>query len=336
MPFPPPLETARGLLCALGDHIRDTILDARSRTGAEELSAVAGVTPADTIYRIDRIGEAAILAWFEAHWPAELPVEIVMEGIDDQAPPVFPTGATPAWRCLIDPIDGTRLLMTDKRPAWALAALAPCGDATPRAGDIAVAAMTELPTTRQWRSDQFSAVRGGPVVATFLDLRDGTREAFTPRPSTATDFRQGFASFARFLPGGLDLTGRIEDQLWTALYPDEPSPPIFTDQLLASGGQLVELLCGRDRMVGDLRPLVYTRLGLDTTGLTCHPYDLGTALIAQQACVVVEQPDGSPLNFPLDTTTPVAWMGYANETLAKQVRPVLQRLIGAHLEAIEP
>jgi hypothetical protein len=33
---------------------------------------------------------------------------------------------------------------------------------------------------------------------------------------------------------------------------------------------------------------------------------------------------------PLDTISPVAWMGYANETLARQVRPILQRLMDRH------
>lgn len=296
---------------------------------------MAGVTPADTIYQIDRVSEDAILAWFEAHWPDELAVEIVMEGIDDQAPPVFPRGApAPAWRCLIDPIDGTRLLMVDKRSAWVLAALARLTPGkTPRAGDIAVAAMTELPPTRQWRADQLSVIRNAGasgIVADAIDIRTGQRDAFTPRPSTATDFHHGFASLVRFLPGGLDLIGRIEEDLWHALYPEETSPPIFTDQLLASGGQVAELLAGRDRLVGDLRPLVYTKLGLPTH-LTCHPYDLCTALIAQEAGILIEHPDGRPLDFPLDTTTPVAWMGYANETLAAQVRPILAQLIAKHL-----
>jgi len=45
---------------------------------------------------------------------------------------------------------------------------------------------------------------------------------------------------------------------------------------------------------------------------------------------VVEQPDGRPLDAPLDTTSPIAWMGYANPTLARTVRPVLQRLMKQH------
>ena len=83
-------------------------------------------------------------------------------------------------------------------------------------------------------------------------------------------------------------------------------------------------------MLGDLRPLAYAKLGLSSAALCCHPYDICTALIAQEAGCVIESPDGKPLRVPLDTTTPVAWMGYANPTLARIVRPVLRRIMAAH------
>ena len=53
-------ETGRRLLCALQDHLLGTLVAARRR-GGRDFARVAGVTPADTIYRVDRIGEAAIL-----------------------------------------------------------------------------------------------------------------------------------------------------------------------------------------------------------------------------------------------------------------------------------
>jgi len=45
----------------------------------------------------------------------------------------------------------------------------------------------------------------------------------------------------------------------------------------------------------------------------------------------VESPLGGPLDAPLDTTTPVGWIGFANQTLARLVRPVLHRLIRERL-----
>ena len=67
------LNRARRLLCALQDSIRDALVAARVRQAAT-FSRVAAVTAADTIYHVDRLSEAAIMAWFEAHWPRSWPV----------------------------------------------------------------------------------------------------------------------------------------------------------------------------------------------------------------------------------------------------------------------
>ena len=107
---------------------------------------------------------------------------------------------------------------------------------------------------------------------------------------------------------------------------------VFDDQYICTGGQLFELIAGHDRMLGDLRPLAYAKLGFSAATLCCHPYDICTGLIAQEAGCIIESPDGQELRSPLDTTSPVAWMGYANPTLAKLVRPVLRRIIKRQLE----
>lgn len=328
------LDEVRRLLCRLQDTIRDALLAARDAPQAGDFARVAAVTAADTIYQIDRVSEEAVVAWFEAHWPATRPVELVMEGIE---PVTFPHGTAATrteFKCILDPIDGTRGLMYDKRSAWALAAVAPQRGAATHLGDIVVAAMTELPTSKQWAADQISGVKGcGPhgLVAERLDVRGGGRRPLAMRPSQATDFRHGFASLARFFPEGKALLARLEEGIWEALYGlgRTASPLVFDDQYIATGGQVYELLIGHDRMLGDLRPLALRKLGIDSA-LTCHPYDICTALLLQEAGGVVETPEGEPLRAPLDTTSPVAWMGYANPTLASQVRPVLRRLLKEH------
>ncbi len=95
---------------------------------------------------------------------------------------------------------------------------------------------------------------------------------------------------------------------------------VFDDQYLSSGGQLHELITGRDRFIADLRPLVQTE------GLACHPYDVCTAMLLQEAGGVITDPWGDPLDVPLDNVTPVAWVGYANESLAARIGPVLAEL----------
>lgn len=329
------LERARRLLCALQAHIRDTIVAARRRE-AGKFARIAAVTAADTIYHVDRLSEEAILAWFEAHWPHAWPVELVMEGLEEGGTTTFPRG-TPVrrtqWKCILDPIDGTRGLMYDKRSAFILAGLAPQRGPRTHLSDIAVAAMTEIPVSKQDRADQLSAVRGGGVKAETADLVRGTRRRWTPRPSQAREFGQGFASFARFFPEGKALLGALEEDLWRelGLLGKNGGQQVFDDQYICTGGQLFELVVGHDRMLGDLRPLAYAKLGYSAASLCCHPYDICTALIAREAGCLVERPEGGALRVPLDTTTPVAWVGFANGHLARLVRPMLRRILAARL-----
>lgn len=330
-------ETARRLLNLLGAALSERVAAARLARTCEELAAIAAVTSADTIYAVDRVGEAAISEWFSAHWPAAEPVEVVMEGIAEGEVLTFPPG-TPVtatkWKVIIDPIDGTRGLMYDKRSAWFLAALAPQLGAATRLSDLVVASMTEIPTSKQWRCDHVGAVRGEGVAAESWDLIRGARTPLALQPSRAKDFHNGFVSVVKFFPEGKALIAQVEEELFRRLgaVGQGEISLVFDDQYLSSGGQLFELMAGRDRMVADLRPLVFRKLGLDSP-LACHPYDICTAFLLQELGGVVEQPDGSPLAAPLDTTTPVAWVGYGNETLAAWVRPVLRAVCAEMLGA---
>jgi fructose-1,6-bisphosphatase/inositol monophosphatase family enzyme len=296
-------DDARHLLCALGDHIRDTVVGARGI----DMAVIEGETVADTIYAIDRVADGALLEWFERHWPG---VEVVSEGLDE---PVV-VGADPEWTVVVDTIDGTRGLMYDKRAAWCLAAAAPRGGTL---SDVVAAAMTELPTVKQGAVDQLSGVRGGGVSAERVDLRDRRRVPLAVRPSSATDLEHGFAGLAKFFPPGKAALAGLEAELFARL----GSTHVFDDEYISSGGQLHELLTGRDRFVADLRPLVAPG------ALACHPYDICTAMLLEEAGGVVTDPSGDPLDAPLDTTTPVAWAGYANPVLAQRIGPVLAELV---------
>jgi fructose-1,6-bisphosphatase/inositol monophosphatase family enzyme len=329
-------EDARALLCALQDDVRAALL--ADRATVAQRSAVTGSTDADVIYAIDRVADAFLLEWFAANWPATEPVEIVSESSDDAV--VHPAG-TPLydarWTCILDPIDGTRGLMYDKRPAWSLAAVAPRRGTRPRLRDVVAAAMTELPVAKQWASDQFSAVRGcgrGGIVATRTDVRsprlptEATPLAFEPSP--VHSFEHGFASFSRFLPAARPEIAAFEDAFWRGLYGDEAIAdlPVFEDQYLSTAGQFHELLVGHDRMLGDVRPLAFAAAGVRST-LACHPYDCCTALVLEEAGCVVTSPWGTALDAPLDTTTPVAWVGFANRALADLAAPALRTALRA-------
>jgi hypothetical protein len=191
---------------------------------------------------------------------------------------------------------------------------------------------------KQTLADQISGVRGrgrAGLVAERIDLGGGdghlrpaaARRPLDLRPSTATDLEHGWASFARFFPQGKAMIAAFEERLWAELYGhgERRDVAIFDDQYLCTGGQVHELLAGRDRMIGDVRPLAFAELGW-SAALACHPYDCCTAFLLEEAGGVVVTPWGDPLDAPLDTTTPVAWVGYANADLAARVQPVVSRL----------
>jgi hypothetical protein len=56
--------------------------------------------------------------------------------------------------------------MYDKRSAWALGGIAPQRGERTQLSEIIAAAMTEIPTSKQWRADQFSATADGPIAGT--------------------------------------------------------------------------------------------------------------------------------------------------------------------------
>lgn len=290
------------MLCELGEHIRDVVVSSRDI----DMASISGETPADTIYAIDRITDDALVEWFEQHWTD---VEVVSEGLTE--PLVL---GDPVHTVIVDTIDGTRGLMYDKRSAWSLAAVAPHGGTL---RDVFAAAMTELPISKQGLADQFHAERNGGVVGRRTDLSTGRTTEVIPRPSTAADLEHGFAQVAKFFPAGKTRLSEIESELFRRL----GAQVVFDDEYISSGGQVHELLTGRDRFVADLRPLV----GID--GIACHPYDVCTTMLLTEAGGVVTDPWGEPLDCPLDTTTPVAWVGFANPALAERIGPILSEVL---------
>jgi hypothetical protein len=332
---PADLQLLRSRLCELGDAIRDAVVTARHQNPDTDFAGIADVTAADVIYAIDKVSEDAILDWFRRHWPEHLPVELIMEGLEDAPAPVTFPAKTPREQtvcvCLVDPIDGTRGLMYDKRAAWALAGLAPRTRARPgpTLADITVAAMTEIPTTKQWRADQASAIRGEGTTAHAINVLTGERAPLAFTPSDASDCQHAFAAIARFLPPAKAALGRLEEELWARLHGSSPAPVIFEDQYISTGGQFAEILAGHDRFLADLRPYAYRKLGCNEE-LVCHPYDVATALVLQEAGCVLEEPIHGTFDVPLDTTSPVAWAAYANPALARSIGPVLGDLIQKH------
>ena len=306
------------------------VLIVRSRAAAG-LHEVTRASSADTIYRIDAEVEPVLEAFCE-DWGKTTPLVLVAEGLEDGAgneveSRVFPHGSREedaAIRVIVDPIDGTRGIMYDKRAAWALAGVAPNNGHATRLSDIQAAVMTELPTSKMGYGDVLWAIKGRGAHGRREDLRGGGGEPLPLRPSNATSIDHGFASVSNFFPGTKVLASETMEHLVRHLVgaADVTKATVFDDQYISTGGQFYELIVGHDRFNADLRPLLY-RIQRQTEGLCCHPYDCASMLIATEAGVVLTDGLGGPLDGPLDTTTGLSWAGYANAALRARIEPLL-------------
>jgi fructose-1,6-bisphosphatase/inositol monophosphatase family enzyme len=326
------LEALLPVVRHLHDRLRDAVVAACERQEVGQLSAVAQEGEGDTLYAVDAVNEAALFEEFAAI-AAEAPLVLVAEGLSGGSR-VLPLGADESqarWRVIVDPIDGTRCLMYQKRSAWILTGVAPNRGPDTSLRDIELAVQTEIPLVKQHLCDQLWCLRGRGAFAERYHRLTGQRSAIQPSPSKARSIAHGYAMISRFFPGVRDELAAIDEEVVRgAVGPPQPGKThVFEDQYTSSGGQLHELLAGRDRFVADLRPLMralHEERGLPF-GICCHPYDVCTLRIAEELGVIVTDPAGRPLDAPLDVHSDVAWVGYANQFIRDQVEPALQRAL---------
>ena len=328
------IDVLRDALIHFQAEVREQIR--RSHSQADN-AAVSKSTSADTIYKIDTEVEEKLIEFCE-EISREVPLVLVAEGLEDEqgneASRVFPSGTKEndaRVRLIVDPIDGTRGIMYDKRPAWALAAVAPNLGPGTRMRDCVLSVMSELPTSKMGFADVLYAQRGMGVTAHRVDLGTGQKQAMAFRASTAHELRHGFASVSNFFPGTKELASKLMEEIaHTLIGPaDVTKAMIFDDQYICTGGQMYELIVGHDRFNCDLRPLFY-KINQQPEGLCCHPYDCCAFLIAEEAGVIITDGLGEPFDAPFDTTSACTWAGFANKTIHAQVEPVMKKFFAAH------
>ena len=312
----------------LHDRIRSSVLDACEQQRHDAMAAVAHDDAGDTIYAVDKVSETTLIEGL-AEIAREEPLVLVAEGLPPEGM-VLPHGANERdcrWRLLVDPIDGTRGLMYQKRPAWILTGVAPNRGAATRLRDIVLAVQTEIPLVKQHLCDQLWAERGKGCEARRVNRLTGESAPLVLRPSRADSIAHGFASVSRFFPGARDVLAAIDDEIAMAVGgPSAAGKALcFEDQYISTGGQLYELMAGHDRFIADVRPLldgILADRGMPRP-LCCHPYDLCTVLIAEELGLFISDAEGTAIDAPLDLETDVAWIGYANERLRGRVEPAL-------------
>ena len=301
-----------------------------------ELASVARAVrqgAGDVTYAIDDVTEHVVDWWLE-RMASETPLSLLTEdtgwrhfgpdghggarelaGFDHGGP-----------RIALDPIDGTRNLIADLRSAWTVVSYAPPGATQPRLGDVTLGIVSEIPDTRaaQWRS--LAAERG---AGCGIELRTLENDALVAQRELRADgdarADHGYFAFFRYAPDQRPALARIEAAFFERLrvHAGAELRHVFDDQYISNAGQLTLLSLGTYRMIADLRGWLARRTGAVT--ITSHPYDVaGAILCAREAGCVVSGPHGAELDFPIDVTTPVDFIGWANAATAARLSTHLE------------
>ncbi|MDQ4123895.1 MAG: inositol monophosphatase [Acidobacteriota bacterium] len=314
----------------LHELIRDAVVIACERTALSDLAKIAREEEGDTIYAIDRVSEELIVEFFNERIAKKAPIVLIAEGLET-GQIVLPAGATESeavWRIIVDPIDGTRGIMYQKRPAWILTGVAPNKGENTNLQDIELAVQTEIPLVKQHLSDALWAIRGQGAQAERYNRLTRERSPLFLKPSASPTIAHGYAQISRFFPGAREELAAIDEEIIKGALGDVQigKAHCFEDQYASTAGQLYELMSGHDRFTADLRPLLERKLnerGL-ALGICCHPYDICTELIARQLGVIVTDVYGNPVNAKLAIEPDINWVGYANPAIRGQIEPLLQ------------
>ena len=309
------------------------------REGSHTLADAVAEEGGDRIYRIDREVESTIEQAIHS-WPEScLPLLLIAEGMgQDGRMLVGDSSEQCRWRLIIDPIDGTRMLMYDKRSAWFLAAV--CldkGDTTTLADSVA-SVMVELPTSKQDRADAFVASSESGLRSLRFNVQEaeppGAERAvgFACAPSRKTELQDGFATVLNMFPGTRQLAADLAERIAERCGVMTSLPTVFDDHYISCGGLMAQLMTGRDLCCLDLRPQFNQILGRsnDDRFIESHPYDLAGLLAAERAGVIMTNAFGRPLKTPLDVHTGVDWCGYANASIRDLVEPIVQEWLAEH------
>lgn len=291
----------------------------------------------DVTYGIDVPAEAVLDRWLGTtarHGPLSLLTEDSgwrhrgpnghggvreLEGFDHGGP-----------RIVVDPIDGTRNLMADVRSAWSVIAIAGAGPGEPRLSDVEGGVLSEIPDSRGSRARVFRATSDGRVRLSLESvdeahvLQDGIWHC-----DDDDRVDNGYFPFFRYSHDMRPAIARIEADFFERVERLEGAEirTCYDDQYISNGGQLALLTLGTYRMIVDLRADLARERGQPT--LTCKPYDCaGAILVARAAGCVVTDVGGGELDFPLDVSTPVSFVGWANHATRARLEPHLNAARG--------
>ena len=318
---------------------RGAMREAQATGDLARVTRAVGQGAGDVTFGLDEPAERVLGDWLEEH-AREGPLSLMTEdtGWRHRGPsadggtvedlPGFDHGGP---RIAIDPIDGTRNLMADLRSAWTVVSFCGPGSGQPSLGDVSIGVVGEISDSRAARYRTLVAVRGTGCRMQTRGLEGDM--LLDERPVAADEDARvdnGYFPFFSYMHDLRPTLARLQADFFARLARDEGADvrSCYDDQYISNAGQLVLLAQGTYRMIVDAREWAARLAGQRT--VTSKPYDLaGAVLCAREAGCVVTAIDGSELDFPLDTSTPVGFVGFANAATHARTWPHLQGAFGS-------
>lgn len=326
------LDPLRELSSRIRDAARGEMRGALEAGNLARVAQPVGQGAGDVTFRLDEVTEEIVTVWL-AEVAQRGPISLLTEDSGWRHVGPGPGGVREldgfdhgGPRLALDPIDGTRNLMTDLRSAWTVVSFAGPGSGEPRLTDISLGIVSEIPDTRAARFRSLSAILGDGCELAIAEI-EGPPATLTSRLRADEDDRvdHGYFPFFAYVPDLRPAITELQTRFFERLARLEGAEveSCWDDQYISSGGQLALTAMGTYRAVVETRALMSRRRGISVDNVA-KPYDMaGAALCASEAGCVVTTPEGGPLDFPIDTDTPVDFVGYCNEATAARLQPHL-------------
>ncbi len=297
--------------------IRDEMWRKLNEKNIYGLSEIAYKGEGDVSYKIDLLPEKKIYEYMKK-LSEDIPLVLVMEGIGEKVLPNDKYRDKAEIKVIVDPLDGSRMLMHDLSSAYILTGVAHNKGKETTLNDVFLAVQTEIPTTKHYKGEVLYATKDGePIVEEWNLLENKIIKSYVlPEPEPKEN---SFVSFVKFFVDGKSKIAEIEEE-----FLKESKLNAFDHQYISTAGQFHMLSKGVYRMVVDIRPYV-------SKDLSAHPYDLSTALIYRKAGVVIEHPLGEEWKIPLDTSTNVPFIAYANKEVKEVYDSILKSTLKKHI-----
>lgn len=326
------IESIKNTILNLHFLIFDEVREQLVKKTKTELSKVVSCGNGDVTYMIDFHAEEIIDSFFKQN-PLDGGMVVICEGMSTRTYPTSLSSEEARYRVLIDPLDGTREIMYDKRSCWILTGIAQNKGNLTTLDDLFLSIQTEVPPSFQDKSAVITATKGNGATLAYWDINK--RIPITKNQSLCTsnakDLKHGFSVFVNFFPGMKEYISRLEESVLTAHLgkPNRDSALTFSDEYISTAGQIFLLATGRYRIVADLRACIGKMLASidQEVTLCCHPYDLSSYLILTESGGFITDDEGNSLNYPLNTSTNCSWIGYANKNLMSTLMPVINTSI---------